>query len=120
MVIGRDPLIAVGDGSFLGELLAAARAVNVAPPRTVWPHLNVEFVIAADPEIVIDSSMGSEESAAGAQFWGRYPSLAAVRTGRVHPFRSYRALRPGPRLPAAFEDLARLIHPERWSWSPAT
>jgi hypothetical protein len=37
-----------------------------------------------------------------------------VRTGRVHAFRSYRVLRPGPRLPAAFADLARLVHPEQW------
>ena len=26
----------------------------------------------------------------------------------------FRMLRPGPRLPAVFEDLAHLIHPERW------
>jgi iron complex transport system substrate-binding protein len=114
MVVGQDPLIAVGHTSFLGELLAAARAVNVAPPDAVWPHLNVEFVIAADPEIVIDSSMGSEDGRATAAFWARLPSLAAVREGHVYPFRSYRVLRPGPRLPAAFVDLARLIHPERW------
>jgi iron complex transport system substrate-binding protein len=115
MVVGQDPLIAVGHTSFLGELLAAARATNVAPPQAVWPHLNVEFVIAADPEIVIDSSMGSEDGRASTAFWSRFSSLAAVREGHVYPFKSYRVLRPGPRLPAAFADLARLVHPERWS-----
>jgi len=115
MVVGHDPLVAVGQTSFLGELLAGARAVNVAPAPAVWPHLNLEFVIAADPEIVIDSSMGSEDGASATRFWERFPSLAAVRAGNVHAFRSYRVLRPGPRLPAAFADLARLIHPERWS-----
>jgi iron complex transport system substrate-binding protein len=112
MAIGRDPLVAVGPGSFLGELLVEARAINVAPAGP-WPHVNVEYIVAQDPEVIIDSSMGTEQNAA-AGFWERLPSLAAVRTGRVHAFRSLRVLRPGPRLPQAFEDLARLIHPEAW------
>ena len=96
------------------HMLAIAPANAAAGMITVWPHVNLEFVIAADPEIVIDSSMGSEDGRATAAFWARLPSLTAVREGRVYPFRSYRVLRPGPRLPAAFVDLARLIHPERW------
>jgi iron complex transport system substrate-binding protein len=114
MVVGHDPLIAVGRGSFLGELLEAARAVNVAPPPAAWPHVSIEYVIAADPEVVIDSGMGTEEGMASDGFWARFPSLTAVREGRIHAFHSYRVLRPGPRLAAAFADLARLIHPERW------
>jgi len=114
MAIGQDPLVAVGTTSFLGELIAAARGVNVAPPGNPWPHVNVEYVIARDPEVIIDSSMGTEEGSSAARYWERLPSLAAVRDKRVYAFRDYRALRPGPRLPAAFEDLARLIHPEAW------
>jgi len=114
MVVGREPLVAVGHGSFLGELLDEAGAENVAPADGLWPRLGIESVIAADPEVVIDSSMGSEEGRGGSAFWERLGSVAAVRAGRVHPFRSYRVLRPGPRLPGAFADLARLIHPERW------
>ena len=114
MAIGQDPLVVVGHTSFLGELLAAARAVNVAPPAGAWPHVNVEYVVARDPEVIIDSSMGTEERSEAGRYWRRLPSLAAVRAGRVYAFRDYRALRPGPRLPAAFEDLARLIHPEAW------
>ncbi len=114
MAIGQDPLVAVGTTSFLGELIVAARGVNVAPPGNPWPHVNVEYVIARDPEVIIDSSMGTEEGSSAARYWERLPSLAAVRDKHVYAFRDYRALRPGPRLPAAFEDLARLIHPEAW------
>jgi iron complex transport system substrate-binding protein len=114
MAIGQDPLVAVGDTSFLGELIVAARGINVAPPGNPWPHVNVEYVVARDPEVIIDSSMGTEEGSAAARFWERLPSIAAVREHRVYAFRDYRALRPGPRLPAAFENLARLIHPEAW------
>jgi len=113
MVVGRTPLVAVGPGSFLGDLVAEARADNVVSSGGAWPRLSVEFVIAADPEVIIDSGMGTEEGASG-DFWDRLDSVAAVRAGRVHPFLSYRVLRQGPRLPAAFADLARVIHPERW------
>ncbi len=113
MAIGQDPLVAVGDSSFLGELLAEAGGANVAPSGA-WPHVNVEYVVARDPEVIIDSSMGTEERSEAGAFWRRLPSLTAVREDRVYAFRDYRVLRPGPRLPAAFASLARLIHPEAW------
>jgi iron complex transport system substrate-binding protein len=114
MAVGQDPLVAVGDTSFLGELLAEAGATNVAPPGFSWPRVTLEFVVARDPEVIIDTSMGTEQQSGAAAFWQRLPSLAAVRDGHVYAFRSDRILRPGPRLPAGFEDLARLVHPEAW------
>lgn len=114
MLVGQDPLIAVGPESFLGEMLVAAGAQNVASPGEAWPRLNLEVVIATDPEVIIDCSMGTEAGTATLGYWTRFTSLAAVRSGRVHPFRSFEALRPGPRLAMALEELARLLHPERW------
>ena len=114
MLVGQDPLVAVGPGSFLGELLAEAGAVNVAPAGESWPRLNVEVVIAANPDVIIDLSMGTEAGTAIADYWTRFPSIAAVRAGRVYPFRSLEALRPGPRLPQALAELARMLHPERF------
>lgn len=114
MLVGQDPLVAVGPESFLGELLVEAGAVNVAPAGESWPRLNVEVVIAANPDVIIDLSMGTEAGTAIADYWTRYPSIAAVRAGRVYPFRSLEALRPGPRLPQALTELARLLHPERF------
>lgn len=114
MVVGQSPLVAVGPGTVLGDLLEQAGGRNVAPPDAPWPHLSVEVVIAADPEVIIDSSMGTEEGTATLAFWAPLASLAAVRNGRVYPFRDTRMLRPGPRIPEAFEDLARLLHPDRW------
>jgi iron complex transport system substrate-binding protein len=114
MLVGQDPLIAVGPESFLGELLVEAGATNVAPAGESWPRLNVEVVIAEDPEVIVDLSMGTEAGTATADYWTRFASLAAVRQKRVYPFRSLEALRPGPRLAPALEELARLLHPERF------
>jgi iron complex transport system substrate-binding protein len=114
MLVGQEPLIAVGPDSFLGELLVEAGAVNAAPSRESWPRLGLEVVIAADPEAIIDCSMGTEAGTATLAFWTRFPSLTAVREKRVYPFRSFEALRPGPRLAVALEELARLLHPDRF------
>jgi iron complex transport system substrate-binding protein len=114
VLVGQDPLIAAGPKSFLGEMLAEAGAVNVAPPNDSWPHLNVEVVIAADPEVIVDCSMGTEAGTAAHDYWTRFPSLTAVKNGRVYPFTAFEALRPGPRIAIALEELARLIHPERF------
>jgi iron complex transport system substrate-binding protein len=114
MLVGQDPLVAVGPESFLGELLVEAGAANVAPRGESWPRLNVEVVIAEDPQVIIDLSMGSEAGTATATYWTRFPSLAAVRDERVYPFRSLEALRPGPRIAQALAELARLLHPDRF------
>jgi ABC-type Fe3+-hydroxamate transport system substrate-binding protein len=116
MVVGQNPVVAVGRESFLGDVLEAANASNVAPAAGAWPRVSLEYVIAADPEVVIDASagMGNEGRGSAADWWAQYPSLTAVREHRVYTFHSFRMLRPGPRLPAVLEDLARLIHPERW------
>lgn len=114
MLVGQEPLIAVGPDGFLGEMLVAAGAVNVAPAKGAWPRLNLEVVVAADPEVIVDCSMGTEASTATLDFWNRFPSLTAVRNGRVHPFRFFEALRPGPRLALALEELARVLHPDRF------
>lgn len=114
MIVGQDPLIAVGPDGFLGEMLVAAGAVNVAPAKGAWPRLGLEVVVAADPEVIVDCSMGTEATTATLDFWSRFPSLTAVRNGRVHPFRFFEALRPGPRLAIALEELARVLHPDRF------
>jgi iron complex transport system substrate-binding protein len=118
MVVGQTPLIAVGSGLFQDELISMARGINLAAPAGGrWPRLSVEFVIAAAPEVIIDTTMGNEERAgAGAAlaFWGTFHTLPAVRQHRVYGFKAYQLLRPGPRLPEALESIARFVHPERF------
>jgi iron complex transport system substrate-binding protein len=118
MVVGQTPLIAVGSGIFLDELIRQAQGINIAASaRQPWPHLSLEVVVASQPEVIIDGSMGSEEKQDSDQrlgIWRNFPTLPAVRDGRLYGRLSYAILRPGPRLPEAFEEIARLIHPERF------
>jgi len=118
MVVGQTPLIAVGGHTFQDELIRMARGINVAAATGgTWPHLSLEFAVAAATEVIIDTTMGNEERAgAGAalEFWKQFPTIPAVRVGRVHGYKEYQLLRPGPRIGDAFELIARLIQPEKF------
>src|SRR5262249_22500594 len=105
MVVGQNPLIAVGSGIFLDELITQAHGVNIAADtRQQWPHLSLEVAVAKQPEVIIDGSMGSEEKDQDRLFgiWQNFPELPAVRNKRLYGRRSYALLRPGPRLAEGF------------------
>lgn len=118
MVVGQTPLIATGAGTVQDELITLAQGINLgARGGQGWPHLSIEFAIAAAPEVIIDSTMGNEErtgAAAAQDFWRAFPTIPAVRDGRVVGFQAYELLRPGPRIGQAFAMIARFIHPERF------
>jgi iron complex transport system substrate-binding protein len=117
MLVGQNPLIAVGNGIFLNELITLAHGVNIASATgQQWPHLSLEFAVAQQPEVIIDGSMGSEEIDREQRLgiWRNFPALPAVKNKRVYGRHSYSLLRPGPRLMEGFEEIARFIYPERF------
>ncbi|MFO7893458.1 MAG: helical backbone metal receptor [Longimicrobiales bacterium] len=109
-LIGMDPLMAAGPGTFVDQLLDRAGARNVlADMDILWPQLSLEEVVRRGPEIVI---VGSATRAPLAALRGRpgWRSVPAVRTGRVHLVDPDLVNRPGPRMDEAAATLARLIH----------
>jgi iron complex transport system substrate-binding protein len=113
MIVGENPLIAVGDQNLLDELLRFAGAENVAAGLGRWPRLSVEFLVKSSPEVIIDSSMGDEADRVGS-FYDDL-GLEAAHKGRVHTIRIDEVLRPGPRVGQGLDRLARLIHPEAFA-----
>lgn len=112
MVVGHQPLVAVGRGTYLDELLTLAHACNVAAfSKQSWPRLSLEYIVAIRPEVILDGQMGTDPGAP-AEFWARYPSIPAVRQQQVFGYPDDLVLHPGPRMPQTLELLARLIHPE--------
>jgi len=110
-VVGHDPLVAAGTGLYVDELIDAAGGINVAASAAgAWPRLSLETVIAAAPEVIIDSAMGSEANQGLAAYWEPYASVPAVRDGRLWPQRSDALLRPGPRSGLAARELFEMIN----------
>ena len=113
MIVGQNPLIAVGGENLLDELLGIAGGDNVAAGLGRWPRLSVEFLVKSTPEVIIDSSMGDEAPAASSFYEGL--GIDAVAKRRLFTARIDEVLRPGPRVAEGLLKLARLIHPEAFA-----
>jgi iron complex transport system substrate-binding protein len=114
MLVGHQPIVAVGPGTFLDDLFKIAGADNIADATTQqWPQLSIEYIVAMRPEVIIDGQMGSDP-ASPTQFWQAYPTIPAVKNRRVVGYPEDPTLHPGPRVGATLEMIAKLIHPEAW------
>lgn len=113
-VLNSQPLISVGPGSFIHQMIGLAGGVNVAAQAGVaYPRLSMETVLKEDPEVLIFPS-GEVETVPRReqQQWRRWDSLSAVKQQRFHEVSSNLLNRPGPRVIEGLEQLVRAIHPE--------
>jgi iron complex transport system substrate-binding protein len=111
LVVGFQPLIAVGGKNFIDELITLGGGENIAGGAAQpWLNLPDELVVAKAPEVIIEAGMGSERESG--KRWGDLKSLPAVRERRIYSYPSDKILRPGPRFGEALAEIARLIQPE--------
>ena len=75
---------AAGEASFIGELLARIGARNIVPASLgPFPKLNPEFVVRADPDVIM---LAEDEPAARIEGRPGWQRMRAVRAGRVCAF----------------------------------
>lgn len=109
LVLQRDPLFVVGSGSFLDSMLDAVGVENAAARfGDPYPRVDLEWLIAASPQIILDASPDPESPAT---YWARWPSLPAVAAGRVRRIPPDAVTLPGTDLPRALQILAEAIRP---------
>ena len=97
---------AASEASHIGEILARLGAANIVPARLgSVPKLNPEYVVRADPQVIMLSERDAP-SLAARPGWSR---IRAIRDGRVCAFTLAQGdiiVRPGPRLAEAAQLLA--------------
>src|SRR5262249_6746141 len=103
------------------DLIEIAGGTNVLSgvSPVAYPQVSLESVLQLDPDVIVDTiDMGATETAreqrnlAGRALWGRFPTISAVRSGRIHARETDALFMPGPRVVDAAEWLADLIHGE--------
>ncbi len=110
-LIGLEPLMAAGPGTFIDQLLQRAGGRNVlADTDILWPQLSLEAVVRRAPDVVIVGSAGVPDPLATLRERPGWRDVPAVREGRVHAVDPNLVNRPGPRMDEAASRLARLIH----------
>lgn len=123
VVVQQRPLYAVGGTSFLHDLLVAVGAENATGDLgEPWPCLAEEAAVARSPDVILDASVGDVDTESGrralVERWNRFPSIPAVRDGRVLAVREDSLFRGGPRIPEAVATLERLLFGESGSGKP--
>jgi iron complex transport system substrate-binding protein len=98
-----------GTSSFIGETLTRLGVQNILPANLgPFPQLNPEFVVRANPDVIM---VGERNSAGMAQRPG-WRGIRAVREGRVCVFPEAESdvlVRPGPRMAEAARLMARCL-----------
>lgn len=120
-VLNSQPLITVGPGSFIDQLIGMAGGVNVAAKSaTPYPRLSMETVLQEDPEVLV-FPVGRTEgiSESEQQTWRQWTTMTAVKRGRLHQISADWLNRPGPRIARGLEALAEILHPDSPSGSRA-
>ncbi|HQG13022.1 MAG TPA: helical backbone metal receptor, partial [bacterium] len=100
IIWGRRPIIAAGDISYMGTLLSSIGVENAAKKSSVpYPRIGVEDILTANPDFIVDLSMGSEAHTPE-EAWSKIKNCDAYKRGRIYIMNAD-DFRPGPRLPDA-------------------
>ncbi len=107
-----NTLYTVGPGSFVDDLINLAGGRNIAADaKQDYPQYSQEELIARDPDVIIvpllDQSMKAQFEAI--KGWDK---LRAVKANRVYFIDPDLVSRPGPRIAAGVEEVAKLLHPD--------
>jgi iron complex transport system substrate-binding protein len=112
--INVRPIMTVNRHTFHHDLIRIAGGINMAGDEPfTYPRISLEEVIQRRPEVILISSMERGGNFERARLdWLKWPSIPAVRNGRVHLMDSDLIDRPSPRVIDGLEAMARLIHPD--------
>jgi iron complex transport system substrate-binding protein len=118
MLYDLDGLFSAGRGSWVGEIITAARGRNLAEGQaSAWPKLSLESILVIQPEVVIVAL----EPEAMAQWPERlrilksdpvWSQVKAVQTGQMYALPKALFDIPGVHIADTLAAVAQCIHPE--------
>ncbi|HEV2340537.1 MAG TPA: ABC transporter substrate-binding protein [Candidatus Acidoferrales bacterium] len=126
-VVWEDPLISVGERTFLADALRCAGAKSVVRSRQDWPQVSMEEIVRLEPDYIVYAKSGADSAGEIAAAMRErlkelreepgWRNLKAVKEGHVTVVSDEVNL-PAPGLIDAIEQLARQIHPEVFQEKP--
>jgi iron complex transport system substrate-binding protein len=121
-VVWEDPLISIGQNTFIADALRWAGAESIIVASQNWPQVSMEEVVRLQPDYIVLTSdhlaAETHEDVNNLRELPTWRELRAVKAGHV-VMASDEFTRPSPGLVDAIESLARDLHPEAFSTSAA-
>jgi iron complex transport system substrate-binding protein len=119
-VVWQEPLISIGQETFLADALRWAGAESVINTKQDWPHVSLEEAVHQQPDYLVFASSRPEEITATLANMRNLPGwrdMKALQENKV-AIVSDAINKPSPRLVDAIEELARDLHPEVFAEGP--
>ena len=116
-VVWQEPLISIGQNTFIADALRRAGAESVILSDQNWPHISFEEVVRLQPDYIAFTSnhaVGGATQLADLRGRAGWKGLRAVELGQVVVV-SDEIARPSPGMVEAIEQLARELHPDAFS-----
>ena len=113
-VVWEDPLISIGQNTFIADALRWAGANSVVNTKQNWPKIGFEEVVRLRPEYLVfaaDENNSAAKTLSDLRQRPGFRNLESVKEGHVAIINDS-IDRPAPRLITAIEQLARRLHPE--------
>jgi iron complex transport system substrate-binding protein len=108
-IVGYNPLIVVGGGTFIDDIMKQAGAENIAGrSRQAYPQYSFESLIDERPEYIITTK--ELLRGPGITRDQRWKQLSAVRDGKVLVMDADVLSRPGPRVIDSVAEIAHFIY----------
>lgn len=119
-VVWQEPLISIGQETYIADALRRAGAESVISTKQDWPRVSWEEVVHLQPAYLVFASAHPEEITATLNGMRNLPGwrdLKAVEENKIVIVSDAINL-PAPRLVDAIEELARRLHPEAFADVP--
>lgn len=116
-VVQFDPLITIGQRTFIADALRYAGGESIVISKQDWPQLSLEEVVRLQPDYIVmaTSKMGEgPRTVQDLRSHAVWKDLQAVQLGSIAVV-SEEIDRPAPGLIDAIEQLAHQIHPDAFS-----
>ena len=112
--IGLEPLITVGGGTIIHEVIDRAGGFNIAGHDTArYPRYSAEGIIKGAPDIILFAPMANDkEFTAVKRFWRAFQQVPAVKNNQIYPVNTDLISRASPRLFDVIETMALIFHPD--------
>jgi iron complex transport system substrate-binding protein len=117
-VVWEDPLITIGQNTFIADALRWAGAESVIVADQNWPQVSMEEIVRLQPEYILFTENHSESN--GDSELNRlrtrpaWKALKAIQMGHIVKVDD-EITKPSPGLVGAIEQIARALHPDVFS-----
>jgi iron complex transport system substrate-binding protein len=114
MLLSLNPIVAIGPGTFLHELLTLTNAENIARGASMaYPMLSREEILRRQPDVIIATNDIVHSVDDILRAYPEWKGLKAVQRKRVALVDASIDSRPGPRVIEGLEIIMRALYPAK-------